>query len=45
MGNKAGAGAGGEERRMAAHRSALTLTDQNFQTKVLESQQPVLVAF
>ena len=30
---------------MAADRSALTLTDQNFQTMVLESQQPVLVAF
>jgi thioredoxin 1 len=30
---------------MDAHRIGVTLTDQNFQTMVLESPQPVLVAF
>ena len=30
---------------MAIDRSGMTLTDQNFQTLVLESPQPVLVAF
>jgi thioredoxin 1 len=30
---------------MDADRIAVTLTDQNFQTIVLESEQPVLVAF
>jgi thioredoxin 1 len=31
--------------RMDAARIGVTLTDQNFQTMVLESRQPVLVAF
>jgi thioredoxin 1 len=31
--------------RMDAARIGVTLTDQNFQTMVLESKQPVLVAF
>ena len=30
---------------MDAERIGVTLTDQNFQTMVLESPQPVLVAF
>jgi thiol-disulfide isomerase/thioredoxin len=35
----------GEEMSMAVDRIGETLTDQNFQTMVLESPQPVLVAF
>jgi hypothetical protein len=31
--------------RMDVDRVGMTLTDQNFQTTVLESPQPVLVAF
>jgi thioredoxin 1 len=37
--------ADGEEMSMNVDKSALSLTDQNFQTMVLESEKPVLVAF
>jgi len=37
--------ADGEEMNMNVDKSALSLTDQNFQTMVLESETPVLVAF
>jgi thioredoxin 1 len=37
--------ADGEEMSMNVDKSALRLTDQNFQTMVLESEKPVLVAF